>query len=94
MAVARLIEPKHLRAIFNCAPNHGALVMAHAELSRGAGLDWELGFLGRLSGPVLLLARAMLAYIFILEGYGKISGMPASPATWNSMAFPPLCCRR
>jgi len=54
--------------------------MAHAEprsaaVDRpgGAGLDWELAFLGRFAGPVLLLARAMLAYIFILEGFGKIS---------------------
>jgi putative oxidoreductase len=55
--------------------------MAHAESSRnaavdrstGVGFDGQLAFLGRFAGPLLLLARAMLAYIFILEGAGKIS---------------------
>jgi putative oxidoreductase len=55
--------------------------MAHAEPSPGAAvdrpmglaLDWELAFLGRFVGPTLLLARAMLAYVFIVEGYGKIA---------------------
>jgi putative oxidoreductase len=56
--------------------------MAHVEPSRGSGVsgagsvgfDWELAFLGRFAAPVLLLARVMLAYIFVLEGLGKISG--------------------
>ncbi len=50
--------------------------MAHAETSRSAaaGFDWELGFVSRFTGPVLLLARVMLSYIFILEGFGKIMG--------------------
>ena len=39
----------------------------------GLGLDWELAFLGRFAGPLLLLARAMLAYIFVVEGYGTIA---------------------
>jgi putative oxidoreductase len=43
-----------------------------ADRSRGVGLDWDLAFLGRLAGPLRALARAMLAYIFIVEGYGKI----------------------
>jgi putative oxidoreductase len=55
--------------------------MTNAESSRsaavdrptGVGFDWRLAFLGRFAGPLLLLARAMLAYIFILEGSGKIS---------------------
>jgi putative oxidoreductase len=45
---------------------------ANFDRSSGFRLDGELAFLGRLSGPLLLLARAMLAYIFVLEGYGKI----------------------
>ena len=45
---------------------------AHLDRPSGFRLDGELAFLGRLSGPLLLLARAMLAYIFIVEGYGKI----------------------
>ena len=55
--------------------------MSHAEVSpgkaasriRGLGLDWELAFLGRFAGPLRALARAMLAYIFIVEGYEKIA---------------------
>ena len=54
--------------------------MSHANTSPGEaasragrlGLDWELAFLGRFAGPLRALARAMLAYIFIMEGYGKI----------------------
>jgi putative oxidoreductase len=36
--------------------------------------DSDLNFLSRWSGPLGLLARVMLAYIFIVEGFGKISG--------------------
>ena len=35
--------------------------------------DADLNFLSRWAGPLELLARAMLAYIFILEGVGKIA---------------------
>ena len=40
----------------------------------GLGFDADLLFLRRFSGPLVLLGRAMLAYIFIVEGYGKIAG--------------------
>ena len=36
--------------------------------------DADLNFLARWAGPLGLLARAMLAYIFIVEGAGKIAG--------------------
>jgi putative oxidoreductase len=36
--------------------------------------DANLNFLSRWIGPLGLLARAMLAYIFIVEGVGKIRG--------------------
>ncbi len=36
--------------------------------------DADLAFLRRFAGPVVLLARAMLAYIFVVEGFGKITG--------------------
>ena len=36
--------------------------------------DSDLNFLSRWIGPLGLLARAMLAYIFIVEGLGKIRG--------------------
>ena len=35
--------------------------------------DADLNFLSRWAGPLGLLARAMLAYIFILEGAAKIT---------------------
>jgi putative oxidoreductase len=35
-------------------------------------VDWDLAFISRLAGPLMLLARAMLAAIFIAEGWGKI----------------------
>src|SRR5271155_5944230 len=35
--------------------------------------DADLNFLSRWTGPLGLLARAMLAYIFILEGAAKIT---------------------
>ena len=38
----------------------------------GRWFDADLAFLGGLAGPLVLLARAMLAAIFILEGAGAI----------------------
>jgi putative oxidoreductase len=40
----------------------------------GGTFDANLNFLSRWVGPLGLLARAMLAYIFIVEGGGKIAG--------------------
>ena len=39
----------------------------------GRTFDADLNFLSRWAGPLGLLARAMLAYIFILKGAGKIA---------------------
>ena len=36
--------------------------------------DADLNFLSRWAGPLGLLARAMLAYIFVIEGAEKITG--------------------
>jgi putative oxidoreductase len=38
----------------------------------GRALDGDLAFLTRLSGPLMLLARLMLALIFIVDGWGAI----------------------
>ncbi len=51
----------------------------YARRRRGAPagdstFDADLNFLSRWDGPLGLLARAMLAYIFIVEGVGKIGG--------------------
>jgi putative oxidoreductase len=42
--------------------------------AKGQIFDADLNFLPRWNGPLSLLARAMLAYIFIVEGVGKIAG--------------------
>jgi putative oxidoreductase len=55
--------------------------MSHAQSTReGAApptdsraFDADLAFLSRFSGPLMLVARAMLAYIFIVEGAEKIA---------------------
>ena len=56
--------------------------MSQAQYTRGGvtppvearAFDADLNFLVRWAGPLGLLARAMLAYIFIVEGAGKIAG--------------------
>jgi putative oxidoreductase len=56
--------------------------MSQAHYTRGDArppadertFDVDLNFLSRWAGPLGLLARAMLAYIFIVEGAGKIAG--------------------
>ena len=44
-----------------------------ASPADGRTFDADLNFLSRWAGPLGLLARAMLAYIFILEGAAKIT---------------------
>jgi putative oxidoreductase len=41
--------------------------------AEGRSFDADLNFLSRWAGPLGLLARAMLAYIFIVEGAQKIT---------------------
>jgi putative oxidoreductase len=41
--------------------------------ANGRAFDWNLAFLTRLSGPLTLIARAMLAYVFIVDGWGAIA---------------------
>ncbi len=56
--------------------------MSQAQYTRGGAasrvsgqtFDGDLNFLARWASPLGLLARAMLAYIFIVEGIGKIGG--------------------
>ena len=45
-----------------------------ASLADARTFDADLNFLSRFSGPLMLVARAMLAYIFIVEGAEKITG--------------------
>jgi putative oxidoreductase len=56
--------------------------MSQAQYTRGGvtppadsrAFDTDLNFPSRWAGPLRLLARGMLAYIFIVEGIGKIAG--------------------
>ena len=70
--------------------------MSRAESSGGAvdppgsfRLDGELAVLQRFSGPLLLLARAMLAYIFIVEGCGKLANYQAVGAYMSAHGVAP-----
>ena len=58
---------------------------------RAVGFDADLAFLRRLAGPVVLLARAMMAYVFVVEGFGKITSYAG--VTCASTASPPRSCR-
>ena len=42
-------------------------------LGGGRAMDADLRFLSRWAGPLGLVGRAMLAYIFVVEGVGKIA---------------------
>jgi putative oxidoreductase len=44
---------------------------------RGRTFDADLNFLSRWAGPLRLLARAMLAYFFVIEGGEKITSYAA-----------------
>jgi len=41
---------------------------------RAVSFDADLVFMRRFAGPGVLLARAMMACIFVVEGFGKITG--------------------
>jgi putative oxidoreductase len=41
--------------------------------SRAVAFDADLVFLRRFAGPIVLLARAMMAYIFVVEGLEKVT---------------------
>ena len=58
--------------------------------SRGAVLDGELAFLGRFAGPLMLVARVMLAYMFVVEGYGKIGDYADVGAYMAQHGVPPV----
>ena len=45
----------------------------NARPADGRTFDWDLAFLTRFVGPLMLLARAMLAYVFIVDGVGAIA---------------------
>ena len=52
--------------------SHASAPHENASLAPPGGFDADLAFLARWAGPLGLLARAMLAYVFFVEGVGKI----------------------
>jgi len=75
--------------------------MSQAQYTRGGvtppvearAFDADLNFLVRWAGPLGLLARAMLAYIFIVEAPGRSRVIPASPTICRPMGLTVGCCR-
>ena len=45
----------------------------NARPAAGRAFDWDLVFLTRWAGPLMVVARAMFAYIFIVDGAGQIA---------------------
>ena len=52
--------------------SHASAPHENAPVASSGGFDADLVFLERWAGPLGLLARAMLAYVFFAEGVGKI----------------------
>ncbi len=50
------------------------LTKDNARPASGRAFNWDLAFLTGWAGPLMLVARGMLAYIFIVDGVGAISG--------------------
>jgi putative oxidoreductase len=44
-----------------------------SRLAAAPGVDGDLAFLRRFAGPLVLLARAMLVYIFLMDGWYQVS---------------------
>ena len=49
------------------------LSSAEASSRAAAPIDGDLAFLCRFAGPLVLLARAMLAYIFLTDGWYQVT---------------------
>ena len=56
--------------------------------SPGFRLDGELAVLQRIAAPLLLLARVLLSYIFLIEGYGKIGDYQAVAGYMSQQGVP------
>ena len=55
--------------------------------------DADFLFLRRFADPIVLTARAMLSYIFIVEGYGKIADYADVGGYMREHGSRPRCCR-
>jgi putative oxidoreductase len=55
----------------------------------GAAFDWELAFLTRWGGPLALIARVMLAAIFIIDGVGAIADYSGTAGYMQSNGVDP-----
>jgi putative oxidoreductase len=52
--------------------SHASAPHENAPLASAGGFDADLAFIERWAGPLGLLARAMLGYVFFVEGVGKV----------------------
>jgi putative oxidoreductase len=70
----RVISARDVRTEGNTMPQGRYAGEPVTSPTGGRPFDADLNFLSRWAGPLGLLARAMLAYIFVVEGVGKIAG--------------------
>ena len=61
----------------------------NAQPAAGPAFDWELAFLWRWGGPLVLIARAMLAYIFIVDGVGATANYAGTAGYMQSNGVDP-----
>lgn len=66
-----------------------SLAMSRAAAAPG-GWDGSLSAVERWANPLLLLARAMLAYIFIVEGFAKIGAFAGVAGYMEAHGVPSL----
>ena len=53
--------------------SNARLRQENARPAAGRAFDWDLAFLTRFAGPLMVAARAMLAYIFVADGAVQIA---------------------
>jgi hypothetical protein len=93
--------PTRARANTGARRPCGGATMSQAQYTRGGvtppveacAFDADLNFLVGWAGPLGLLARAMLAYIFIVEGAGNIAGYSGVADLRRPMGLTVGCCR-
>jgi uncharacterized membrane protein YphA (DoxX/SURF4 family) len=64
-----------------------------APLTDAPALDADLAFLSRFTGPLMLVARAMLAYIFVVSGVTYIGQYAGVVDYMQSNGVTRGCCR-
>jgi uncharacterized membrane protein YphA (DoxX/SURF4 family) len=63
------------------------------SIRRENALALEAGALRGIVDPAILLARALMSYVFIVEGYGKLLHYSDVGEYMQSHGVPQCCCR-